>query len=172
MQDEKQKERELWRELLSPNTIDAELLEAERLDVQKKTNEIVDTTFKHYMYNIIIGGSILSLFAGFGGGVVFVTRKMKKIPLGPVGIGLRALGYATVLCGAVATTVVYATKKVLGVQNMEEFSNYLRRKINPKSEKVRNILSKVDNSSTFPPTEEEIDQMIEISSVMTQELEE
>jgi len=117
---------------------------------------------------------VLAVLAGFGGSLAIISRK-NKIPLGYTGIALRALGYSTLMCACFTGAIVYGTKKLLGVQNMEEFNVVLREKIKPKSDAVKGMITQREVIMNPTATEQELDEIHEISDIfntLTQDIEE
>jgi len=152
-----------WREVLTEE-IDVNNLEDERRAFRLQTNRMIDQILKQYTFYGIVGGSAVALFTGFVGAIAIISRK-KKIALGHVGAGVRALSYGTALCAVVSFTTVWATKKVLGVRNMEEFSDYLRVRIKPKSDKIKSIFPQREIDRNIKVTEQELKELEEISSL-------
>eukprot|EP01125_Pyxidicula_operculata_P008227 TRINITY_DN2775_c0_g1_i2.p1 TRINITY_DN2775_c0_g1~~TRINITY_DN2775_c0_g1_i2.p1 ORF type:complete len:116 (-),score=23.48 TRINITY_DN2775_c0_g1_i2:58-405(-) len=104
------------------------------------------------------------------GGAFAIAAKRQKIPLGGLGIGLRALFYSTLLCATVSTGLVYVAKYSLGVNNIEEFGNYLRGKIKPVSEQLKHKMGTNDQPpNLMPATQEEINQLGDVLSAFSGE---
>jgi len=141
--------------------------------LRRKTIDDVNRKMERASVFGMIGLGFISLGVGVGAGIGFVARK-QKIPLGGIGVAMKALFYGTALCVGTYSMLYLLTKRLLGVQTIAELSVALKGKIHPRSmalkEKLNPYTKQVGSPVVIEPTEEEMEEFDKFASQLVAQI--